>query len=111
MNETQPALVNFTVETFPNERDMEFHLAQASKRFEVFMPRFKEAGLKKITSTKVWNKEGKAMVGWVFEYENAEAYQACQFLWKEIEQAIDLEDGTPVIRQAFRGVVLSQTTL
>ena len=39
MNETQPALVNFTVETFPNERDMEFHLAQASKRFEVFMPK------------------------------------------------------------------------
>ncbi len=61
MNETQPALVNFTVETFPNERDMEFHLAQASKRFEVFIPRFKEAGLKKITSTKIWNKEGKAM--------------------------------------------------
>ena len=56
---------------------MEFHLAQASKRFEVFMPRFKEAGLKKITSTKIWNKEGKAMVGWVFEYENAEAYQSC----------------------------------
>ncbi len=89
MNETQPALVNFTVETFPNERDMEFHLAQASKRFEVC----------------------KAMVGWVFEYENAEAYQACQSLWKEIEQAIEVEDGTPVIRQAFRGVVLSQTTL
>ena len=64
MNETQPALVNFTVETFSNERDMEFHLAQGSKRFEVFMPRFKEAGLKKITSTKILNKEGKAMVGW-----------------------------------------------
>ena len=26
---------------------MEFHLLQASQRFEVFMPRFKEAGLKK----------------------------------------------------------------
>jgi hypothetical protein len=51
------------------------------------------------------------MVGWGYEYENAEAYQACQSLWKEIEQAIDVEDGTPVIRQAFRGVVLSQTTL
>ena len=111
MNETQPALVNFTVETFPNERDMEFHLVQSSKRFEFFMPRFKEARLKKITSTKIWNKEGKAMVGRLFEYENAEAYQACQSLWKEIEQAIELEDGSPIIRQAFRGVVLSQTTL
>ena len=111
MNETQPALVNFTVETFPNERDMEFHLSQAARRFEVFMPRFKEARPKKITSTKIWNKEGKAMVGWVFEYEDAEAYQACQSLWKEIEQAIDVEDGTSVIRQAFRGVVLSQTIL
>ena len=53
MHQARPALVNFTVETFTNERDMEFHLAQASKRFEVFMPRFKEAGLKKITSTKI----------------------------------------------------------
>ncbi len=77
MTETKPALVNFTVETFTNERDMEFHMAQASKRFEVFTPRFKEAGLKKITGTKIWSKEGKAMVGWVFEYENAAAYQAC----------------------------------
>jgi len=51
------------------------------------------------------------MFGWVFEYEDAEAYQACQLLWKEIEQAIDVEDGTPVIRQAFKGVALSQTTL
>ena len=51
MDETRPALVNFTVETFPNERDMEFYLAQASKRFEVFMLMFKEAGLKKISFT------------------------------------------------------------
>ena len=87
---------------------MEFHLAKASKRFEIFMPRFKEAGLKKITSHQDLEKEGKAMVGWVFEYENTEAYQACQSLWKEIEQAIDVEDGPPVIRQAFKGVVLSR---
>ena len=51
------------------------------------------------------------MVGWMFEYEDAEAYQACQSLWQEIQQAIDFEDGTPVIRQAFRGVVLNQTIL
>ena len=63
MTETKPALVNFTVETFTNERDMEFHLAQASKRFEVFMPRFKEAGLKKITSTKIWKKKARRWLG------------------------------------------------
>ena len=55
MTDTKPALVNFAVTTFPNERDMEFHLSQAARRFEVFMPRFKEAWLKKITSTKIWN--------------------------------------------------------
>ena len=85
--------------------------AKAKRLTQEAWEQAKEAGLKKITSTKIWNKEGKALVGWVFEYENAEAYQACQSLWKEIEQAIDVEDGTPVIRQAFRGVVLSQTTL
>ena len=53
MTDTKPALVNFNVETFPNERDIEGHLSQAARRFEVFMPRFKEAWLKKITSTKI----------------------------------------------------------
>lgn len=62
MTDTKPALVKVTVETFPNERDMEFHLSQAARRFEVFMPRFKEEGLKKIASTKIWSKEGKAIV-------------------------------------------------
>ena len=51
------------------------------------------------------------MVGWIFEYENAEPYKACQPIWKEIEQETDLDDGTPVIRQAFRVIVLSQSTL
>ena len=51
------------------------------------------------------------MVGWIFEYENAKPYKVCQPIWKEIEQEIHLDDGTPVIRQAFRGIVLSQTTL
>lgn len=111
MTKAPPALINYTVETFSNDRDMEFHLQQADKRFEVFLPRLKQAGLKKITGTKIWNKDGKAMIGWVFEYENAEAFQACQVLWKQIEQAIDDEDGTPVIRQAFRGVVFRQTVL
>ena len=53
MTDTKPALVNFTVETFPNERDMEFHLVQTDKRFDLFQPRLKAAGLKKITSTKI----------------------------------------------------------
>ena len=61
-------MVNFTVETFPSKRDMAPHLSTASKRFEVFMPRFKNAGLTKITSIKIWNKKGKAMVEWVFAY-------------------------------------------
>jgi len=111
VTEAPPALINYTVETVSNDRDMEYHLSQTDKRFDVFMPKPKQAGLKKITGTKIWNKEGKAMVGWVFEYENAEAFQACQLVWKQIEQAIDEEDGTPVIRQAFRGVVFRQTTL
>tara|TARA_B100000963_G_C22429063_1_gene581245 strand:- start:601 stop:762 length:162 start_codon:yes stop_codon:yes gene_type:complete len=53
MTDTKPALVKVTVETFPNERDMEFHLSQAARRFEVFMPRFKKEGLKKIASNKI----------------------------------------------------------
>ena len=111
MTETKPASVNFTVEPFSNERDMEFQLVQTDKRFNVFQPQFKAAGLKKVTSARIWNREGKAMVGWVFEYENAEACKACQPIRKEIEQEINVDDGTPFIKQAFRGIILNKITL
>ena len=63
----------------------------------------------KFTGVKVWNKEGKATLGWIFEYEDADAFKRCQDVFKEIEREENNE--VPVIRQAFRGVVIEEEVL
>ena len=106
---TKPTLVNYTLETFPNDRDLQFHLSQWERRKTEFLPKLKAAGLIKFTGVKVWNKEGKATLGWIFEYEDGDAFKRCQDVFKEIEREENNE--VPVIRQAFRGVVIEEEVL
>ena len=106
---TKPTLVNYTLETFSNDRDLQFHLSQWERRKTEFLPKLKAAGLIKFTGVKVWNKEGTATLGWIFEYEDADAFKRCQDVFKEIEREENNE--VPVIRQAFRGVVIEEEVL
>ena len=39
MSSAKPALINYTLETFANERDMHFHLSQWKKRKAEFIPK------------------------------------------------------------------------
>ena len=109
MSNTKPALINYTLETFANERDMHWHLSQWEKRKAEYYPKLKAAGLKKMTGTKVWNNKGEAALGWIFEYEDAKSFKKCQ----EIFAAIAREEAeeVPVIRQAFRGIVFDEEIL
>ena len=109
MTTKNTTLINYTLETFPNERDLEFHLNQWEKRKAEFYPKLKAAGLQKMTGTRVWNKEGKATLGWIFEYEDANAYKKCQEVFEELEVIRAQE--VPVIRQAFRGIVFDEEVL
>ena len=109
MGDTKPALINYTLETFPNERDMHWHLSQWEKRKAKYYPKLKAAGLKKMTGTKVWNNKGEAVLGWIFEYEDAESFKKCQKIFAAIAQEEAAE--VPVIRQAFRGIVFDEEIL
>ena len=97
------------METFTIDRDLQFHLSQWERRKTEFLPKPKAAVLIKFTGVKVWNKEGKATLGWIFEYEDADAFKRCQDVFKEIEREENNE--VPVIRQAFRGVVIEEEVL
>ena len=109
MGDTKPALINYTLETFPNERDMHWHLSQWEKRKAKYYPKLKAAGLKKMTGTKVWNNKGEAVLGWIFEYEDAGSFKKCQKIFAAIAQEEAAE--VPVIRQAFRGIVFDEEIL
>ena len=109
MSSAKPALINYTLETFTNERDMHFHLSQWEKRKAEFIPKLKTAGLRKMTGTKIWNNKGEAAIGWIFEYEDADSFKKCQEIFSEL--SVVEQNEVPVIRQAFRGVVFDEEVL
>lgn len=92
-----------------NERDMKFAESQWQERKKEYLPRLKEAGLKKMTGMRIWNKEGAFSVGWVFEYESEEAFKNCRPIWQEIDRIEQSE--YPLKTLSFRGVVIDEEDL
>ena len=106
MSKVSAKLVNYTVQTYMNERDMNFADSQWQERKKEYLPRLKVAGLKKMTGMRIWNKECAFSIGWVFEYESEEAFKKCRPIWQEIDR---LEQSQyPLKTLSFRGVVISE---
>ena len=74
-------LINYTTRDFLSENELELYL---SKQDEIYTPgvieEFKKSGLLRRVVTKIWNKEGVARLGIIFEYEDEKAFLACQKL-------------------------------
>ena len=109
MSKSSAKLINYTVQTYLNERDMKFAESQWQERKKEYLPRLKEAGLKKMTGMRIWNKEGAFSVGWVFEYESEEAFKNCRPIWQEIDRIEQSE--YPLKTLSFRGVVIDEEDL
>ena len=109
MSKVSAKLVNYTVQTYMNERDMNFAASQWQERKKEYLPRLKVAGLKKMTGMRIWNKEGAFSVGWVFEYESEKAFKNCRPIWQEIDRIEQSE--YPLKTLSFRGVVIDEEDL
>ena len=74
-------LINYTTRDFLSENELELYL---SKQDEIYTPgviaEFKKSGLLRRVVTKIWNKEGVARLGIIFEYKDEKAFLACQKL-------------------------------
>ena len=74
-------LINYTTREFMSENELELY---AKKQDEIFTPKvieeFKKAGMLRRVLTRIWNKEGVARVGILFEYRDEKAFVACQTL-------------------------------
>ena len=72
-------LINYTTRDFLSENELELYI---SKQDEIYTPgvieEFKKSGLLRRVVTKIWNKEGVARLGIIFEYEDDKAFLACQ---------------------------------
>ena len=75
-------LMNVTVQTFKTENEMELSISRWRDVQDNFMPHFKEAGLSRYSTSKVWNREGKFQLVHVFEYRDKDAVDACVTIWQ-----------------------------
>ena len=78
---TTSKLINYTTREFMSENELELY---ATKQDEIFTPKaieeFKKAGMLRRVLTRIWNKEGVARVGILFEYKDEKSFVACQTL-------------------------------
>ncbi len=74
-------LINYTTREFISENELELYI---SKQDEIFTPEiikeFSNAGMLRRVVTRIWNKEGVARVGILFEYRDEKAFVDCQTL-------------------------------
>ena len=75
-------LINYTTRDFLSENELELYI---SKQDEIYTPgvieEFKKSGLLRRVVTKIWNKEGVARLGIIFEYEDDKAFWLVKSYW------------------------------
>ena len=105
---TTSKLINYTTREFVSENELELY---AAKQDDIFSPEvieeFKKAGMLRRVLTRIWNKEGVARVGILFEYKDEKAFVACQKLLNGIPE----DEDNPSIVNADRGIVVLHETL
>ena len=100
-------LINYTTRDFVSENELQWY---AAKQDEIFTPEvieeFQKAGMLRRVLTKIWNKEGVARVGILFEYKDEKAFIACQTLLDKYHAPIVKTFVNKVV--GSRGIVLHE---
>ena len=98
-------LIIFTSGVFKSEKEMELYKFRWNEARDKYLGDLEAAGLVRWASMQIWNKQGKAQLGWLFEYSDPDAFKRCQPIFKQIES--DFSD-IEFQLSAYRGVVLEE---
>ena len=99
-------LVNISIQTFKLENDLELSCSRWRDVRHKFMPELERLGLKRYTTTRIWNKKEKHQLAHIFEYDTQEAMQACLPVWGKIEN--EWREKIVNTTLGFRGVIIDQ---
>ena len=98
-------LINFTSGVFKSEKEMELYKFRWNEARDKYLGDLQDAGLLRWAMMQIWNRQGKAQLGFLFEYEDPDAFKRCQPVFKKIEADFgDIE----LHLTAFRGVLLEE---
>ena len=98
-------LINFTSGVFKSEKEMELYKFRWNEARDKYLTDLQSLGLVRWASMQIWNKQGKAQLAWLFEYEDPDAYKRCQPIFKQMEA--DFSD-IEMQLTSYRGVVLEE---
>ena len=110
MTETKAALSTFNMLTFKDEAHLNLWIHFWEKHGENFFSDLSRHGCIRVTFNRVWNKKGQFKGSSLFEYENPDAFEACQKIieawtkkpeWKELKKA-------EAIVEATRNIILQE---
>ena len=99
-------LVNISIQTFKSENDLELSCSRWSDVKVKYMPEFERLGLKRCTTTRIWNKQEKHQLAYIFEYDNEQAMKACLPVWSKIEN--EWREKIVNTTVGYRGIVIDQ---
>ena len=95
---------NASVQKFASEGDMALFERNWDEHSELVLKKLGQRGLLSFTAHKIVNQDQDLTRMYIFEYESAEAVQACLPIWKELETAIF--GGIAMKLTAYRGVTV-----
>ena len=98
--------INITIQTFKSENELEYSLLRWDKIKNEFMPRFKEMGLVRYTTSRVYSSGDKFQLSHVFEYKDSNASKNCVPIWSDIERK--LKEKIESKTTSFRGTLVDR---
>ena len=64
----EPKLISYTIVDFQSKQDMELFLRRWEDRKDIWLKKFKDAGMLSNINTKIWDKENIFRLGRIFTY-------------------------------------------
>jgi|TARA_Y200000002_G_C22359747_1_gene528566 hypothetical protein len=99
---------NVSVQKFASEGDMVLFERNWDEHSELVLKKLGQRGLLSFTAHKILNQDEDLTRMYIFEYESAEAVQACLPIWKGLETA--LFGNIAMKLTAYRGVQSARWT-
>lgn len=98
--------INVTIQTFKTENELELSVMRWDKIKNEFMPKFREMGLTRYTTSRIISSQNKFQLSHIFEYKDIQSATNCIPLWGEIELkwAEKIESKTT----GYRGVMIDR---
>ena len=100
-------LMSYITSDFQSQSDLKVGQMEWEKIMEEKFQKFKNAGALRQTVSQIWNRKGTFKLGFMWEYKDEKAFNACQKLFRIAEAEFVKKTGISWRITPTRGIVLA----